>query len=368
MNFATAAQAMSFSRDGKTLLVTAGPDLQIYDVATLKEVTPWDGHRGTVDRVAFSADGQQLFSGTAQFNLHLKEVIAWDMANLKRLKMTSNRTPIWPNIGVPSPEHTYYVGRDGDDRLKLYDFNTGKAVGRFTLPPQPQPTGKKAPAKSPAPPVGFFSPGSKFYVLNSRNEKGQNVARVYAVPSSKLLCEIPFIRMGGSDQRGQVVDFSANDQLVAAFETNGQINVSETATGKLRHHLGKTPEGPQQPRFGRMSLGSVAFSPDGRLLASWSSNEPFVRVWDMTTGRERFRLPPDNERHEQIQFAWSPDGRILAVGDRKIELWEVATAKIRREFTGHEGTVRSLAFSPDGRLLASGSTDTTMLIWDVWGR
>jgi WD40 repeat protein len=69
-----------------------------------------------------------------------------------------------------------------------------------------------------------------------------------------------------------------------------------------------------------------------------------------------------------LHMAWSPDGRVLAVGDHKIQLWEVAAAKIRREFAGHAGEVRCLAFSPDGRLLASGSIDTTVLIWEVWER
>jgi WD40 repeat protein len=56
---------------------------------------------------------------------------------------------------------------------------------------------------------------------------------------------------------------------------------------------------------------------------------------------------------------------MLAIGHRTIQLWEVATMKLRREFDGHQGAIRSLAFSPDGRLLASGSADTTILIWEV---
>jgi hypothetical protein len=57
---------------------------------------------------------------------------------------------------------------------------------------------------------------------------------------------------------------------------------------------------------------------------------------------------------------------VLAVGEKKIQLWELATGKVRHEWTGHNGAaIRALAFSPVGRFLASGSQDTTVLIWDM---
>ena len=108
---------------------------------------------------------------------------------------------------------------------------------------------------------------------------------------------------------------------------------------------------------------SLAYSPDGRYLASGSSDKT-IKIWETATGTELRTLTGHSMTVWSV--AYSPDGRYLASGslDKTIKIWEVATGKVRT-LTGHYMTFWSVAYSPDGRYLASGSADKTIKIWRV---
>ena len=150
------------------------------------------------------------------------------------------------------------------------------------------------------------------------------------------------------------VAFSPDGKLLATGDMEGQIRLWQVRTGKqlfaFKGHSGW--------------VRSITWSPDGRTLAS-GSNDSVVRLWNVADGSCLKAL----RGHTNWVWAvdWSPDGRTLASGsfDCSIRLWDVAVGREKQVLHGHTGGVRSLTWSPDGRTLASGSFDCSVRLWDV---
>jgi WD40 repeat protein len=108
------------------------------------------------------------------------------------------------------------------------------------------------------------------------------------------------------------------------------------------------------------AVNSVAFSRDGRWLASASSDST-AKIWETSTGQS-VRTIHVAENWQVNAIAYSPDGTLIATGsqDGIARVWDVAGGKERGKFAGHGDVVSSVAFSPDGKWLASGSWDGTI--------
>ncbi|PPQ94613.1 hypothetical protein CVT25_011427 [Psilocybe cyanescens] len=355
--------SVAFSPDGK-MVVSGSQDKQVrvWNISTgEQERGPFTGHTDSVNSVAFSPDGRRIVSGSSD-----KTILVWNV-----LSGAIERGPIIGHTGRVlsvsfSPDGTRIASGSYDKTLRLWYVNTGEQEQTFD--------GHIFPVNSVA-----FSPDGRRIASGSNDQTlglWNTSARELALSDDTLgnwtaLSGHKNSTFTGHTDAVRSVAFSPDGSWIVSGSADFTICLWNASTGQLGI-------GPITGHHG--AVNSVVFSPDGKWIASGSSDRT-ICLWNACTGdleqgphihntdsAPTPRLPFSGHIGSILSVAFSPDGQRIASGssDKKICVWNTLTGELEvGPFTGHTDAVVSVAFSPDGQWIGSGSFDKTVCLWNA---
>ena len=397
-----AIKAIALSPDN-TKLATAGGDwiVRMWEVSTGKYINSLRGHSAAVNAVAFSPDGKILVSAGARLRL-------WDAETGELLNADNEDLGSIDHLAF-SPDGKILASSDGwGHRVHLWDVETSTIQKRL----------KKHTSKIRD--IAFSADGRRLVSVSSNAMRMWDVStgaelKSLPTPQDKHAQRVPPILKREELDKAYLPN-RRDDVHSVIFSEDAKHLVSASKDGSL--HIWDVESGLYQSSF---SLGAhsdlvnvLAFSEDGKYLASndgfeerirlWNVEnatqhailtpgqgdflnpvreitvssgirkvagrdyEGTIRIWDAATAKQLSAVVADKlQRYWPLVF--SPDGKILAGRERlssdNIELWQIEHGVHLFTLKGHKEAVSEYTFSPDSKSFVSGGRDGTIILWDT---
>jgi WD40 repeat protein len=294
--------------------------------------------------VAFSPDGKQIVSGSGH-----KMIKIWDAETGKEINTLAGHTSTVLSVAF-SPDGKVIASGSHDNTIKLWNNQTGAWLKTLA--------GHSSAVKSVAfsPDGGWIASGSSDHTIKvwdtatgaeimTLTGHSNDVWSVAISPDGKTI-------VSGGSGNINVVSGRQHENIIIWDAESGEVI--------------KTLEGHSA------SVNSVAFSPDGKTIASGSYRN--IKLWNSQTGVVLKTLAglAGNIVGGFTSVAFSPDGKTLASAGVSVDgnngtitIWDRNTGEELRTLAGHARSVHSVAFSPDGKTIASGGMDKTVKLWNI---
>jgi WD40 repeat protein len=330
--------AVTFDRQGRRLATgSADGSVAVWDSATGRKVQDFLGHDDKIMTVAFSPDGNRLTTASEDFTARI-----WSVITGRTLITLAGHTNTVSWAGF-TPDGERIATASADSTARVWDARSGRLL--LTL------AGHTNPIEGAA----FDRTGATLFtaswdgtvkIWDASTMHSESIRRLAFEPGNGEL-----LATASADTTVKLWKVASGPDTTCADMTSGTLN----AAGKpLRGH--------------NDSVSSVAFSPNGEILAT-ASDDQTVRLWKVGSGQ----LVATLSGHRDIvnDVAWSADGLLATAASDGVIIWKVSSADghganpriMHRLLERHQ--VYSVAFDPEGISLATADENGTLAIWDV---
>ena len=317
-----------FSPDGNQI-ASAGSDktIKIWDICDGRCLKTITGHTNQIWSLSYHPDGRRIATGSDDQTVRI-----WDINDGKCLEIIQGYTNSIKSVQF-TPNGKKLVSAHQDCTVKIWDVFSHQHL--CTL------KGHDSPVLS----VGLHPDGK---LIASGSEDG--TIKIWDIDKNKCLYSL-------SEHAADIwgISFSPDGQFFASGSYDKTIKIWRLDQKICIHTLKGYDD----------KIGAVTFNPGSSLLAT--AGESAVEIWDVASGKCVYILEEKEHKGRVKSVAFSPDGKLLVSGstDKNIKIWDLSKRQLIRNLTGHDASVVSVALSPDGEKIVSSACEGTIRIWNL---